>query len=139
MMKLTHIFAFIFVFGAISSMNEENAINFKLSLNCSNELMRISIKPTQEFHGFIYTKGNFKNKEKKCFVDAEKHPKNKTYELEIPVHDCKTKKSGKLFSNTVIVQHDRDFITSKDVAFKLICDLQKKHTLNLKTKLKNGT
>lgn len=89
-------------------------------VDCGDREVAFVISMDEEFHGVLYTRGNFHAKNTACYRNAEG---GKDFALKFGYEDCGMKYddvSGG-YSTTVIVQHDDDLIFPGDLAFALFC------------------
>ncbi|KAJ8917420.1 hypothetical protein NQ315_005466 [Exocentrus adspersus] len=102
-----------------------------VELRCGPESMVVDLETEDEFQGIIYTRGSFYSKETPCFQDIDDERAQKLFKIEIPFDKCDTIKKGNIYSNVLVLQHDKELIMPGDAAFSLECDFSEPRDVTL--------
>ncbi|XP_044268064.1 cuticlin-1 [Tribolium madens] len=146
---------FIIVFIAHSYSSEENNGIFQsdigdqmtiglsdtgyksVKLKCGSNSMLVALETDEDFDGVIYTRGNFHDKTSACFLDPGPKRGQRSFSIKFPLDQCNTQKKGETYSNTLVLQHDKELIMPGDAAFHLECDYSKPRDVTVNANLHN--
>ncbi|XP_018569272.1 cuticlin-1 [Anoplophora glabripennis] len=96
-----------------------------VELNCGSESMVVNLETDDEFLGVVYTRGSFYDKKPPCFSETGDKRWQTSFKMKIPFDSCNTKQENNIYSNVLILQHDKELILPGDAAFNLECDFSK--------------
>ncbi|CAH1367949.1 hypothetical protein MTP99_009352 [Tenebrio molitor] len=107
-----------------------------VQLRCGSGSMLIELKTEEDFDGVIYTRGSFYDKNSPCFLDPATS-KRRSFSIKFPLDQCNTQKKDEIYSNTLVLQHDKELIMPGDAAFHLECDYSKPRDVTVNANLQN--
>ncbi|KAJ3656082.1 hypothetical protein Zmor_015183 [Zophobas morio] len=96
-----------------------------VQLKCGSNSMVVKLETEEDFEGVIYTRGSFSDKKSSCFLDPGYRKGQRSFSIKFPLDECNTHKKGEIYSNTLVLQHDKELIMPGDAAFHLECDYSK--------------
>ncbi|XP_065172496.1 uncharacterized protein [Atheta coriaria] len=106
-----------------------------VKLKCGSNSMHIKLETDEDFDGVIYTRGSFHDKDSACYLDADSIREKRSFNMSFDLDKCQTKQEGKVYTNVLVLQHDKELIMPGDAAFTLECDFEKPREVTLQANL----
>lgn len=98
----------------------------KVQLKCGADSMQIELHTKDDFTGVIYSRGSFYKQKAPCFMEGRGA---RSLTMKFPFNQCQTIQDGDVYSNVIVVQHDRELVTNGDAAFQVECDFRKPRSI----------
>lgn len=98
----------------------------KVQLKCGADSMQIELHTKDDFNGVIYSRGSFYKQKAPCFMEG-RGARSQT--MKFSFNQCQTIQDGDVYSNVIVVQHDRELVTNGDAAFQVECDFRKPRSI----------
>ncbi|XP_017784753.1 PREDICTED: uncharacterized protein LOC108568282 [Nicrophorus vespilloides] len=146
---LQHFFVFVFIQCIYcdeifeSDLGEDMKIGLadggyqSVKLKCGSDSMHVNLLTDEDFAGVIYTRGSFYDRDTSCFLDPGYRIGQRSFNMNFSLDDCKTKKNGEVYTNVLVLQHDKELIMPGDAAFSLECDFNKPRDITVSANLHN--